>query len=230
MNLLTDPLLRVQTERDLEHLSLPALLARLGKNQVRHLVGIQRHQADAFHVFLCYLAAAVLARSGETSPLQDELFWREGLLNLAGGSGSHAWQLTARNASEPAFMQPPLPDRSQRPTSIMNTPDELDLLPTAKNHDVKRKRANAAYVDTWIYALVSLQTMSGYYGVGNQGISRMNGGFGNRGVVELLRDRAPGQRWIDAVTRLAEHRKRVLDEPFGYNTKGLVLSDTALGR
>ena len=223
MNLLTDPLFRVQTERDLEHLSLPVLLARLGKNEVRHLMGIQRHQSDAFHVFLCYLAGAVLARDGRSNPVQDEDFWREGLLKLAGNAGYDAWQLVSDDVSKPAFMQPPLAGDSRNPTSVMNTPDELDLLPTAKNHDVKQKRADRAQVDTWLYALISLQTMSGFYGRGNQGISRMNRGYGSRPVVELIRDRIPGQRWIDAVTRLLEHRKYVLREPFGYDSEGLVL-------
>jgi len=223
VNLLTDPLLRVQTESDLEYLSLPALFARLGKNEVRHLVGIQRHQSDAFHVFLCYLAGAVLARDGSSSPVQDECFWREGLLKLAGNAGRDAWQLVSDDDTRPAFMQPPLAGDSRNPTSVMNAADELDLLPTAKNHDVKRKRADTAHADTWLYALISLQTMSGFYGRGNQGISRMNRGYGNRPVVELIRDRMPGQRWVDAVTRLLEHRKRVLTEPFGYDPEGLVL-------
>ncbi len=223
MNLLTDPLLRVQTERDLEYLSLPALLARLGQNEVRHLVGIQRHQSDAFHVFLCYLAGAVLARDGSSNPVQAEDFWREGLLNLAGKAGHDAWRLVVNDVTKPAFMQPPLAGGSRTPTSVVNTADELDLLPTAKNHDVKQKRADTAHTDTWLYALISLQTMSGFYGRGNQGITRMNRGYGNRPVVELIRDRMPGRRWIDAATRLLEHRKHVLKEPFGYDPEGLVL-------
>ncbi|MDD2202420.1 MAG: type I-E CRISPR-associated protein Cse1/CasA [Firmicutes bacterium] len=223
MNLLTDPLLRVRTEQDLEYLNLPALLARLGKNEVSHLVGIQRHQHDPFHVFLCYLAGAVLARDGSSNPVQSEDFWREGLLRLAGNAGYEAWQLVSDDDSRPAFMQPPLPGDKRKPTSRMNTPDELDLLLTAKNHDVKQKRADFAQADTWLYSLISLQTMSGYYGSGNHGISRMNGGYGNRPIVELINDRMPGWRWIHAVARLLEHRKHVLKEPFGYDPEGLVL-------
>ncbi len=121
MNLLTDPLLRVRTEQDLEYLNLPALLARLGKNEVSHLVGIQRHQHDPFHVFLCYLAGAVLARDGSSNPVQSEDFWREGLLRLAGNAGYEAWQLVSDDDSRPAFMQPPLPGDKRKPTSRMNT-------------------------------------------------------------------------------------------------------------
>ncbi len=223
MNLLSDPVFRVRTEQNMECLSLPALLARLGRNEVRHCVGIQRYQHDAFHVFLCYLAGAVLARDGSSDPRRDEGFWREGLLGLAGNAGHDAWRLIVDDVSRPAFMQPPLPRGELKPTSVMNTPDELDLLPTAKNHDLKQKRAAMAHCDTWVYSLISLQTMSGFYGRGNQGISRMNRGYGNRPVVELMRDRRPGQRWIDAVTRLLEHREHVLREPFGYDAQGLVL-------
>ena len=224
MNLLTDPLLRVETEKGMEYLSLPSLLAKLGKNEVRHLVGIQRHQHDAFHVFLCYLAGAVLVRDGSSDPVQNEDFWREGLTKLADNAGHGAWQLVSDDDSRPAFMQPPLLGDKRKPTSIMNTPDGLDLLVTAKNHDIKQTRAGTAQVDTWIYALISLQTMSGFSGRGNHGISRMNRGYGNRAVVELVRDRRGGQRWIDAVTRLLEHRKHVLKEPFGYDPEGLVLT------
>ncbi|NLY54282.1 MAG: type I-E CRISPR-associated protein Cse1/CasA [Firmicutes bacterium] len=224
MNLLTDPLFRVETKQGKECVSLPALFARLGKNEIDHLVGIQRHQYDAFHVFLCYLAGAVLVRTGNKEPVQNEDFWREGLLALAGSADYAAWQLIADNDSQPAFMQPALPGNKRKPTSIMETPDHLDLLLTAKNHDVKEARAGAAAADSWIYALVSLQTMSGFYGRGNYGIARMNSGYGNRAIVELMRDRSPGQRWLDAVDRLLIHREQVLQEPFGFDPQGLVLT------
>ncbi|NLG68442.1 MAG: type I-E CRISPR-associated protein Cse1/CasA, partial [Firmicutes bacterium] len=77
--------------------------------------------------------------------------------------------------------------------------------------------------DAWVYALVSLQTMSGFYGVGNRGISRMNGGFGNRPVVEIVRSFRPGVRWRDAVSRLLDHRREVLGSAYGYDPRGIVL-------
>ncbi len=223
MNLLTDSLFRVVTEKGPERLSLPALLAGLGKRSIRHLVGIQRHQHDAFHVFLCYLAGAVLARSGSQNPVQDEAFWQKGLLGLTGKVGDDAWQLISDSDTKPAFMQPPLLGDKRKPSSVMNTPDQLDLLVTTKDHDLKMARATAAEMDIWIYALINLQTADGYHGVGNHGISRMNSGFGNRAVVELCRDRRLCNRWIDAVERLIEHREYVLGESFGYDPTGLVL-------
>lgn len=224
MNLLVDPLLRAVTDQGQEPLSLPALLAALGDDRVHHLVGLQRHQADAFHVFLCYLAGAILARDGQTDPVQDEDYWRQRLRSLAGEAGDDAWRLVVPDLSRPAFMQPPLPgaDHGKLKPSAYSA-DALDLLPTAKNHDLKQARAAHSHPDEWVYALISLQTMSGYFGRGNPGIARMNSGFGNRPIVELVRSRSLGQRWRDAVTRLLQHRQQVLADAFGYDPHGLVL-------
>jgi len=224
MNLLTDSLLRAVTDRGEEALTLPGLLAALGQDRVDHLVGLQRHQADAFHVFLCCLAGAVLARDGETDPVQSEAYWREGLRSLAGEAGDDAWTLVVPDLSRPAFMQPPLPAADHdRLKPIASSADALDVLVTSKNHDVKRERARFSTPDEWVYALVSLQTMSGYLGSGNQGIVRMNGGYGNRPIVELVRSHRMGSRWRDAVARLLRYRRQVLDEGFGYDPDGLVL-------
>lgn len=224
MNLLHDRLIRVQTVHERRLMGLPELLESLGQDDVIGYVGIQRHQEEAFHVFLCYLAGAILARCDESSPVQEEGFWRDGMKLLAGMAGDDAWQLVCDDPGRPAFMQPPLPPQDAKKLSVSaKTPDELDLLPTAKNHDLKRARAIQPHVDEWVFALVSLQTMSGYFGRGNQGISRMNGGFGNRLIVELVRSTSPGVRWQDAVIRLMQHRQEVLAKDFGYDPQGLVL-------
>lgn len=229
MNLLTDPLLRVQTRAELRSMNLPALLEALGRDEVEHLVGIQRHQEDAFHVFLCYLAGAVLSRQESKDPVQDQDFWRRGLRTLAGEAGDAAWTLVVDDLSRPAFMQPPLPPEDhQKLKPKAETPDALDLLVTSKNHDVKQNRATRSHPDSWVYALVSVQTMDGFAGQGNRGISRMNSGYGNRSVVELIRTRRPGGRWRDAVARLLEHRRDVLAGPYGYDPQGLVLVWTEL--
>ena len=55
MNLLYDPLFRVLTDKGFEEVDLPTLMEYLGREVVDRLVGIQRYQADAFHVFLTYL-------------------------------------------------------------------------------------------------------------------------------------------------------------------------------
>lgn len=224
MNLLVDPLLRVRTADGLRRMSLPQLMAALGRDEVVDLPGLQRHQEDAFHVFLSCLGGAILARRPDPGAFASDSYWHAGLHLLAGNAGSDAWTLVVTDSARPAFLQPPLPAADHpRLSESAATPDALDLLPTAKNHDIKQARAAGAEPDTWVYALVSLQTMSGFYGRGNHGISRMNGGFGNRSVVELSRDLRPGPRWRDAVERLLEHRRQVLSEPYGYREDGRVL-------
>jgi len=224
MNLLFDGLFRVETPAGRKQLSLPGLMSALGRDEIRAIPGIQRHQEDAFYIFLCYLAGAVLARSGLQDPVQDETFWTDRLLELAEDAGETAWQLVSDNFSAPAFMQPPLPETEHKKLKLKaSTPDELDLLPSAKNHDLKMARASHYNNDEWIYALISLQTMSGYLGRGNQGISRMNSGFGNRPIVEICHFLELGRRWKDAIPRLLEHRARVLSGPWGYKGDGLCL-------
>ncbi len=224
MNLLTDPLIPVVTDQGREYRSLPALLAGLGDDSVRRIDGLQRHQEDAFYVFLCYLAGAVLARDGDWNPVRGEDFWREHLRDLAGEAGDDAWRLVVDDLSRPAFMQPPLPEADHGRLKLQaETPDALDLLPTAKNHDVKQARAARPEPHEWLFALVSLQTMSGYFGRGNPGISRMNSGFGNRPVVEVARQRRIAPRWRDALQRLAAHRRAVLASSLPYRDDGLVL-------
>lgn len=224
MNLLTDPLLRVTGDSGAQTMNLPQVLAALGRVDDLRFPGIQRHQEEAFHVFLCYLGGAILARRSYRDPVQGEDFWREGMRQLAGGAGDDAWSLVVTDATRPAFLQPPLGAAEQGKLAFtVASPDNLDLLPTGRNHDLKTARATRAHPDEWVFALVSLQTMSGYYGMGLYGISRMNGGNGSRVIVELVRTLRAGGRWRDAVRRLLDHRGKVLEGPYGYDPQGMVL-------
>ena len=78
-DLLSDPILGCETPTGFERLDLPGLLCGLGEDRVLSLPALQRHQADAVHIFLCYLAAAVLVRQAESAPAQNAQFWRQGL-------------------------------------------------------------------------------------------------------------------------------------------------------
>ncbi len=225
MNLLIEPVFRVKTTVGLTTLSLPGLLAALGADTVESLSGLQRHQEDALHIFLCYLAGAVLARAGVGDPAQSEAFWRDGLRQLAGREDDYAWTLVVEDVTQPAFMQAPLPSKNDwaafKPKA--DTPDALDVLPTAKNHDLKATRALYASAEDWIYALVSLQTMSGFFGQGNYGIARMNGGFGSRPCVGLWQVEQPGGRWEREVRRLLAVRPELLIPPYPYQKDGWIL-------
>ncbi len=225
MNVRTDPLLRVLTAQGPARLSLPGLLAALGADRVESLPGLQRHQEDAFHIFLCYLAAAALVRQGRTDPAQPESFWQAGLLALAGGEDD-AWRLLVEDPTQPAFFQPPSPnpDAFSRFRLKARTPDGLEVLNTAKNHDLKSERADSSSPEQWVYALVTLQTTAGFFGQGNYGISRMNGGFGSRPCVALRHACTPGGLFLEETRKLLDAYAGLLAGSWGYRAEGLVLT------
>lgn len=202
-------------------LCLPAVLARLGGGEELEFPALQGHQQQAWYAFLVQLGALALHRSGGR-PEQDEEGWRSDLLALA--SSPAAWHLVSDDLSQPAFFQPPVPEgdlaaykRSSR------SPEILDVLIAAKNHDIKADRFTAeASTELWAYALVTLQTTEGFLGRGNYGIARMNGGFSSRPHVGF----APGLGWSARLRRdlalLLESREDlVLDH--GFSEKGLAL-------
>ncbi|HHY08257.1 MAG TPA: type I-E CRISPR-associated protein Cse1/CasA [Corynebacteriales bacterium] len=229
-NLLTEPVLRVVTNQGKRRMNLPELMSALGRDEIHHYEGIQRHQEDAFHVFLSYLSGAILVRCNLTDPVQNEEFWRQGMRGLTQGIGDDAWCLVVNDLTRPAFMQPPLPLEDheklkpmENDRTIAQAVDAMDVLVTSKNHDVKKAKAVLPELDSWFYTLISMQTMSGYFGRGRYGISRMNSGYGNRPIVELIQNPRPGARWHDAVVRLIDYRKAVLADAYGFDPQGLVL-------
>lgn len=228
-NLLTDPIFRLEYPTSIERTDLPGLLAALGDDRALSLPGLQRHQEDAFHIFLCYLAAAVLCRQNAKDPVQDATFWQKSIRELTQSEGvtdDSAWTLVVSDPARPAFMQPPAPGSEGFTYFSLKaeTPDALDLLPTAKNHDVKSSRSACSHSEDWVYALVSLQTMSGFFGSGNYGIARMNGGHGSRPVVALIPVGTWGRRWRSDVARLLEIREELLDGAWHYRPDGVVLT------
>jgi CRISPR system Cascade subunit CasA len=226
MNLLIDPIFRTKTCQGTRPLNLPALLAALGQNEVESLPGLQRHQEDPFHIFLCYLAAAVLDRQGTITPSQDEHFWRDGIRHLTGRDDDTAWTLVVEDVTKPAFMQPALTSRALFETLIpkATTPDELDVLQLAKNHDVKSHRTIRPGPEDWIYSLITLQTTVGHMGRGNYGIARMNSGTGSRVCIGLVYENTLGGRWIRDTNKLLEYRPTILGGAWSYRSDGLVLT------
>lgn len=222
-NLLTDPVFGIETpEGEYRTLSLPALLEALGQAQVENLTGIQRHQADAVQMFLCYLGVAVLDHAGAQTSAQDEAFWRNGIRALTGRPDDDAWTLVVDDPTRPAFMQPPAPDQASftgyKPKAA--TPDEMDVLQAAKNHDLKAARLAGATAEAWALALISTQTMSGYRGKGNYGISRMNSGDGSRPCVATNTSLQPGARWREDVAKFLDLLPRLLSPPWPYTAGG----------
>ena len=124
---------------------------------------------------------------------------------------------------KPAFMQPPASstEREKDYKNAVSTPDALDMLVTSKNHDLKAEVAEQAHTDDWIFALVTLQTMEGFGGAGNYGISRMNGGLGNRPALSLAPIvGGPGAHVRRDIRALLEFRPEILDKHQHYPESG----------
>lgn len=224
MNLLTDEVFRVVAAEKTVRLSLPGLLEALGEDRVDALAGVQRHQGDIFHIFLCYLAGAVLVRSRRADPQQSAEFWREGLRALVGKKDDCAWELVVEDPTQPAFLQPPAPSRKAFETDYKpkaETPDSLDVLQSAKNHDLKATRALRDDMEAWALALIGHQTASGFLGQGNFGVARMNGGFGSRVCVGWQPNRRSGTRFQRDTEVLLAHRETLLKAPYPYVDGGL---------
>jgi len=224
-DLLEDPLISIRTAAGERQVCLPELLAQLTTGEVDGYTAVRAHQADPWHVFLVQIAASVLARRPAESLPADPRYWRDGLLELAAGKAC-AWHLVVEDLAQPAFLQHPLSgqaefDRDFRPKAV--APDELDVLVTAKDHDVKLARAARESLQAWLYALLTYQTISGYLGAGNFGTLRMNGGFASRPVVTLVGDPHPSRRFAEEVQRLGVIRPEVVAK-CGYRFQGVVLT------
>ena len=185
--LLHDPIFRVKlaSHTSATSLSLAEVCEAVWTQPIVSFEGLRTHQRQAWASFLSQLMVMALDRAGkgvQEAASLDASAWRALLLSLSDGEES-AWNLVEPDVSKPAFMQSPIPEGSLDDAKYKDpytTPDELDMLVTSKNHDLKRQLMHKPELDQWIYALITLQTMEGFLGRGNYGITRMNGGFANR--------------------------------------------------
>ena len=223
-NLLTDAILTIEDATGVRSkCSLPSLLAALGARDVNWLSRVQPHQADIVHIFLCQLAALALHKAASSSIEQDEAGWRALLLALTDGDAA-PWQLVQDDPSVAAFLQPPMPSKLAAGLKLKAaTPDELDVLQTAKNHDLKQARMRTAECEDWVYALICVQTSSGFLGQGNYGICRMNGGFASRVCVSCNSSMNPGVRWAEDVSRILQRLPALVVDPWPYVSDGHTL-------
>ena len=213
-SLLDDPLFRVrQPDETVVDSTLPEMLHRLARENILGFEALQPHQKQPWYSFLVQLAAVAVARRTEGEMPTSSNAWRDALLGLVDGNEA-AWHLVAGDLSQPAFMQPPVPEGALDAANYkadIPTPDELDVLITSKSHDVKARRIRRPRLEHWIYALVTLQTMEGFLGRGNYGIIRMNGGFGNRPLVGLAPDLSWGERFRRDLSVLQAERDALAD-------------------
>jgi hypothetical protein len=191
-----------------QRFSLSGLLAALMRDEIAAFPALRPHQRHAWHAFLAQVGALALLAAGRPEPAEKVEEWAQLLRNLAPDQLDDApWRLVSP-LTRPAFLQPPVPNGKDLKHTA-DTPDALDMLVTAKNHDLKQQVMDSAALDDWLFALVTLQTMEGFLGAGNYGISRMNGGFANRSALGIAPPGGPGAHLRRDIRRLIELREQI---------------------
>ena len=219
-NLLTEPLIRYHSSAGNLEASLPEVYAALMADKVIAFPALRPHQRHAWHAFLVQLGAMAMHRAGLDAPPETAEDWAGLIRGLTPDyPEDEAWQLVVDDITKPAFMQPRArsADKLADYKNEIATPDELDMLVTSKNHDLKSAVARQAGIDDWMFALITLQTMEGFGGAGNYGISRMNGGLGNRPAFSLAPlGQTPGPHVRRDIRALLEFREAILDRNPAY--------------
>ena len=215
INILTEPLIDITMPHGLRSASLTEVYAALMADEVEAFPALRPHQRHAWHAFLVQLGAMAMHRAGVTEPPEDAPGWLRLIRGLTPDwLDDEPWQLVLEDITKPAFMQPSAssPDREQEYKGVVATPDELDMLVTSKNHDLKAAIASEAGADDWIFALVTLQTTEGYGGRYNYGISRMPSGYGNRPAFSITPSARPGGHVRRDIDALLQYRQAILEE------------------
>ena len=214
-NLLVDPLIRVQLrEGRVARVPLPEVYSRLVADQIASFPALRPHQRHAWHAFLCQLGAIALHRAGLQDTVESADEWQRLLRETTPGfADDQPWRLVVDEPGLPAFMQCVSPQGLGEFRRWKHSPDDLDILVSAKNHDIKQTIAVHAAPDDWLFALIDLQTMGGFLGAGNYPIARMNGGFSSRPCVGL----APAEGGLGAhlsfdIRRMLAGRDALLDK------------------
>ena len=215
MNLLEDPIL---TARVGVSASLPGLLAAMARDEPCTFPSLRPHQRPAWHMFLVQLSALALWTNKRDDFPVDEEGWKRCLRALTPDHpADEPWRLAVVDLEKPAFLQSPVPGDQALKWSPVETPDDLDVLITSRNHDLKQHVVRSSRLEDWIFALVSAQTTDGYGGRGHQGVARMNGGSSSRPMVGLAPagtgdlSVAASAWWARDVQRLMEARRAKLD-------------------
>lgn len=225
-SLLTEPIIHYRRASDgaTVNASLPQLFVALAEDQVRDYPALRPHQRHPWHAFLVQLAAIALHKAGRTVVFETKNEWRDALLALTPDDpDGSAWCLVSP-PDRPAFLQAAVVGGSTSDwKSTAFAADEIDMLVTSKNHDVKGSRAYRSQPEDWIFALLSLQTQEGFLGAGNYGISRMNGGFASKPGVGVAVVGLPGARWARDIASLLAQRCRTVEAHGLQDEGGLAL-------
>ncbi len=218
-DLLKEPLFTVRSAGGaVGKASITQILERFSNKENLEFPALRTHQQHPWYASLTQLASLALHHSQQEFGPATARQWEEWLLSLTQG-GREPFCLVVENLAQPAFFQPPVPEENLKNFKPLSTPDEMDVLATAKNHDVKMARMAHPSPEHWIYSLITLQTMNGYTGPKNFGVTRMNGGFASRPFVSY----APGQGWGERFCRdvpvLLSSREEMIST-YGYRETG----------
>ena len=227
-NVLTDSVIRAnRKDGAVLTLTLPEVYAALMDDDITAFSALRPHQRHAWHAFLVQLGAMAMYNDGlpvsKVPTSADE--WQRIIRALT--PNAESWHLVVDDITKAAFMQPPASsiEREKDYKSIIATPDELDMLVTAKNHDLKAAVGSQSRVDDWIFALITIQTMDGNPGR-NPGIARMNGAYGNRPAFSLAPKGGFGAHVKRDITLLLEHHPTLVSKyPMTENGIGLLWTE-----
>lgn len=225
-SLLTEPLIRYRRAGDgcTVFASLPQLFVALAADEVRDYPALRPHQRHPWHAFLVQLAAIALHKAEKTTAFETADEWRDALLALTPDDPDGAAWCLVSPPNRPALLQAAVVGGSITEwKSEAFAADEIDMLVTSKNHDVKGSRARRSQPEDWLFALLSLQTQEGFLGSGNYGISRMNGGFASKPGVGVAAVGLHGARWVRDVSVLLAKRERTVEERGLQGEGGLAL-------
>jgi CRISPR system Cascade subunit CasA len=225
-SLLTEPLIRYRQAGDgaAIHASLPQLFVALAADEVRDYPALRPHQRHPWHAFLVQLAAIALHKAEKTTAFETPDEWLDALLALTPDDPDGAAWCLISPPNRPALLQAPVVGGSIAEwKSVAFAADEIDMLVTSKNHDIKASRARRSKPEDWLFSLLSLQTQEGFLGAGNYGISRMNGGFASKPGVGVAAVGLQGARWSSDISALLAHRERTVEQRGLQGEGGLAL-------
>ena len=224
-NLLTEKLIRYRNSGGkLCHASLPEVYDALMTDEVEAFPALRPHQRHAWHAFLVQLGAMAMHRAGLDTPPTDAGEWQRVIRALTTDCPEdEPWQLVVDDVTKPAFMQPPAKDWTDYDKKeLFHSPDALDMLDTAKNHDLKTLVAIDAAAEDWMFALIAMQTMNGQVGRGNYPIARMNSGDGSRTSFSVTPFLRPGGHIRRDIGVLLARSSEIMEE-LAFNWDGAAL-------
>lgn len=225
-SLLTESLVRYRRVGDGNtiYASLPELFVALAADEVRDYPALRPHQRHPWHAFLVQLAAIALHKAGRTTAFETSDEWRDAFLALTPDDPDGAAWCLVSPPNRPALLQAAVVGGCIAEwKSAAFAADEIDMLVTSKNHDLKGSRARRSQPEDWLFSLLSLQTQEGFLGAGNYGISRMNGGFASKPGVGVCVVGNHGARWARDVAALLTQRERTVEERGLQGEDGLAL-------